>query len=301
MKIAVAIFLFQRSDNIIHLYRESVRAGIKDIYLFVDGPKHDGQDAKYKEILSLINREICGDSVKVVARGVNLGLKKNVIFGVSEVLRYNDAIIVLEDDLRLAKGFFAFMINSLIKYEYNNIIGSVSGSSFVDVGYRKEAIDWYISRYTHSWGWATWKDRWEGFNADTSISNFNWKNNATLVKMTYQERLYWINAKWMCRMGLVNSWAYPWSFYHFNNGLMAVVPIVNLVKNIGFDKFSTHTKKENDSYSRLSLVRCTEVGVQLKQSIADSLDNIESNNLYNATLLYVIYKRLKYVLFEKNN
>jgi len=45
--------------------------------------------------------------------------------------------------------------------------------------------------------------------------------------------------------GNIDSWGYRWTFACWREGMISVLPEVNLVKNIGFGEGATHTKGDN--------------------------------------------------------
>ncbi|MCS2404710.1 hypothetical protein NXY31_07810 [Bacteroides salyersiae] len=74
--------------------------------------------------------------------------------------KYGKAI-VLEDDLTCTPNFLSYINQALDYYEHDKRIFSICGYGLKikkPIGY---SSDVYLSKRSSSWGWATWKDRWE--------------------------------------------------------------------------------------------------------------------------------------------
>lgn len=298
MKIATVIFVYQREGNIEHLYESALNSASADIYFYLDGPKSPKEEIQTK----CIKRRICSlrdfDRSKLITRKENLGLKLNILSALDEIMDSYDAVIVLEDDLRLSKMFFAFMEMALLKYRDSEDIGSIHGCSFLERANNVSHINYYKSRYTHSWGWATWKRCWKKFDAENVLKQKNLVKQIRGSNFGRSERLYWLNAIWMCKRGFVDSWAYPWSFFHFFEGIKAIAPSVNLVANSGFDGVSTHTKKYNEAYAYVQFEDQLKIGVELQSYQSRQNDEEESKILYNTNACYYILNRIKNVLLK---
>ena len=76
-----------------------------------------------------------------------------------------------KDDLVSSPDFPKYMNDALDYYEKDDEIWSISGYTFnIDIpkDYNSEV---YLSCRGCSWGWATWKDRWE--KVDWDVSGYN--------------------------------------------------------------------------------------------------------------------------------
>ena len=77
----------------------------------------------------------------------------------------------MEDDCVPSKDFFKFCNLLLEKYKNDNRISQISGNNFLNFKkYKRRNLDsYFFSKLTSSWGWATWKNRWE-FCYDSELS-----------------------------------------------------------------------------------------------------------------------------------
>jgi hypothetical protein len=250
MSIGIVIFAFNRPQ----LLEVSLKSLFKchkinkfPVTIFVDGPRNNKDRELIAQTLEVIDRQKI-DNLKLVISEKNKGLAQSVISGVSFVFESFDAVIVLEDDLIYSENFLEYMIISLEKYEKNYKVGSISGYSF-DIG-SSENNDNYFHPRPSSWGWGTWKDRWEKVSWDLN------SYDTSIVNM----RSFSKNGQDLPRMlkgtisGVQKSWAIRWSYKHFQYNWVCSYPFVSLVDNMGFGDDATNCKGKNKFKS--SYINC---------------------------------------------
>ena len=77
------------------------------IFVFIDGPKKEDDKFKLNQVKKeVLNFKHKNKNVKIIQSKKNLGTYLSVINGVNRILKKNDKVIVLEDDLRLKKKLF---------------------------------------------------------------------------------------------------------------------------------------------------------------------------------------------------
>ena len=105
---------------------------------------------------------------------------------------------------------------------------------------------YYFSKYFFSWGWATWKHKWDRVDINFLEYKKLSKNDIKKIYPSLIERKIRLKKIRDSIIGKNNSWASPWNFTHQLNGSYSVIYKKNLIKNIGFsDVFSTHTKENS--------------------------------------------------------
>jgi hypothetical protein len=240
----IALFVYNRPE---HTQRtvESLRANdlaqLSDLYVFADGPKRGSSLAAIREVRKLI-RAIDGfKSVTVIEREQNLGLSESVIRGVTQICNEHGRAIAVEDDILTSVDFLHFMNYALERYLHAEKIFSVSGFNF-SFGVPKDyTYDAYCSYRSISWGWGTWKDRWE--KADWSVSDY-----ASFSRDRDQQRLFNRGGEDLSGIlalqmaGRVDSWSIRWDYAHFKRDALALLPVVSRVYNIGFDGSGVHCR-----------------------------------------------------------
>jgi hypothetical protein len=113
--------------------------------------------------------------------------------------------------------------------------------------------DYYYSVFPSTWGWATWKRTWDGFQF--YLKDWSEKNQHHLAKFLFREKKYrqwWINyLKWMQEIRPEDMWDFQFYFHCMKRRQLAIIPKANLVSNIGFGDMATHTSEKNSYFSNL--------------------------------------------------
>lgn len=169
----------------------------------------------------------------------NRGLAASIIDGVTKVIGKYGKAIVLEDDLVLASGFLKYMNMALDAYEDESKVWSISGFSS-DIEYlRKYDNDVFFSCRARSWGWATWKDRWD--SVDWTVQEYKKFKYNLLERKRFNRGGSDMSAMLdRQQVGDVNSWAIRFCYNQFMQNKYTVQPSISLVSNQGQDGSGTH-------------------------------------------------------------
>lgn len=249
MKIGIIVFAYNRS---VHLSRtlEALRKneGIDSIYVFQDGLKEEAHREEWERTKAVIC-SINWCEVNYFFSEENKGLKQSILDGVNYVFRENDAIVVLEDDCVVTANFMSFMRQSLIKYEECKQVYSVSGYAWpLDFSERK--YDAYFCGRISSWGWGTWKDRWQKLEL-----NYEMMKEMRADRALSEELAIWGNDFEDILVGNIrektDSWAIFWALSVIRNKGLCLNPYESLVLNIGFDGTGVHCGNEEQKQASL--------------------------------------------------
>lgn len=99
----------------------------------------------------------------------NKGLVTSIVQGLNYSFQKYEASVVIEDDCYLHKDFYKFVKAGLEQYVGDRSVYSITGYRWpikIPEGYTKSI---YTSYRISSWGWGTWKDRWESFSEDYRV------------------------------------------------------------------------------------------------------------------------------------
>ncbi|MGB7345245.1 MAG: glycosyltransferase family 2 protein [Pirellulaceae bacterium] len=177
----------------------------------------------------------------------NMGCGPRISSAITQAFQSVAQLIVLEDDCVADPTFFDFCGQTLERFENDNRIMSISGDNFQN-GISRTDDSYYFSKYTHCWGWATWKRAWQHFSLDMpSWPEFRDSGGLHAYCDNTHEIEYWTRIFNDCHTGNVSSWAYPWQLSCWMNHGLTVLPDVNLVTNIGFGDDATHTKQQTQN------------------------------------------------------
>lgn len=250
MRAPIVLFAYDRPGHLrqtIEALAGNDGAGESELVVYSDGPK-DADSADSVEAVRDYLRSVAGfRSVTVVERERNLGLAASVIAGVTEVLARTPSVIVMEDDLLTSRNFLVFVNAALSTYEQRPDVFSVTGYNYplrIPPTYREDA---YLSYRGSSWGWGTWRDRWN--RVDWAVSDY-----ADFVMDARSQELFRRGGDDLAPMlerqmaGELDSWSIRFDYAHYKHDAFCVHPVVSKVQNIGFDGSGVHCG-DSDDYS----------------------------------------------------
>ena len=262
----VIMFVYNRLDSVeqtIENLKRNELAEQAELFIFSDAAKKESQVENVSLVRNYIHKIDGFKSVHIIEAEKNKGLAKSVITGVTEIINEKGKVIVVEDDLITLPQFLTFMNDALDFYEDEKKIWSISGYQFpfeLPETYTKSV---YVAYRSSSWGWATWKDRWETIDwevKDYSSYKYNplriakfCKGGTDLDKMLrYQMQ------------GKIDSWAIRWCYNQCKQDKYTIYPVKSLVNNIGTDGRGTH---------------CDPTSVRFRQTLATSFKYEFEHNL----------------------
>lgn len=154
--------------------------------------------------------------------------------------------IVLFDDSLPHPDFFPFCKELLDKYRNDRRIIHIGGTNML----RKPAKDidtsYFFSAYPATWGFATWKDRFDNF--DLKMREMEGEDIATLLSQyTLKKKAvsFWQRRYRLLQKENIDIWEYPYAFHLWKIGGLCIVPSVNLVQNRGFRPQKRRLRKLN--------------------------------------------------------
>lgn len=224
------------------------------LYIAADGPRKERAGeaervAKVNEIATAVDWDC---EVKTLFRDKNLGCKVAVSMAITWFFENEEKGIILENDCLPHPDFFNFCDTLLKKYEAINEVSLITGNNFQD-GIKRGDGSYYFSRYSHIWGWASWRRTWEIYDLKLTFwpewkKSQKWKNRFNDRK----ERKYWEDVFDRTYANKIDTWDYQLlASLWFNAGLTATSN-VNLVSNIGFGPDSTHTSSADSPLARMA-------------------------------------------------
>ena len=174
-----------------------------------------------------------------------------MIKSINWVFEDNEMAIILEDDCIPKPDFFKFCELLLDKYKNDFEIWNINGTN-VQNGKLRGDGSYYFSKYFHSWGWATWRNRWLKIDENLeTYEDFKSIQNKKHFFFNESEEKYWLkiwdNLKYNNKP---DSWAYRWLYTCISNKGLSITPNSNLIKNIGFDEEASNTKIKKTKFSK---------------------------------------------------
>jgi len=242
--IPILLLTYKRPETTSKILKKIYEVNPKKIYIFQDGIKTSfnyEEGLKYNKTTELIEKSIKNYSnTKIYYHRFkkNIGQKYIGKSIMDIVFKIENKIIVLEDDTLPNKSFFKYCKAMLKKYENNNKIFHISGCNLYN-GYLGKKIskeDFFLSKYPHWWGWATWKSKWYKYY-DPDMRD--WKKNkkkflSQKMNNKKESRFFDYYLSLTARNKHI-CWDLPWLYKMILYEKLTVVPTINLIKNIGFD------------------------------------------------------------------
>jgi len=242
----IALFAYNRPEHLLQCLRslkENVLAAKSTLYVYSDGKKSDASDddiKKIEECRRIIKQESWCQEVIVIEQDQNLGLAASIIRGVTDVINRHGKIIVLEDDLIFSNFFLNYMNDCLDKYSGMENIYSVNGYMF-PIGV--EERNTFLLPYTSTWGWATWKSKWDLFTSEIPEEDKQLLAGDPLLK----DRFNLSDYDYTSMLGFKNnSWGIKWYYSVFVRNGLNVFPTHSLVSHIGNDGSGTNHTGQGD-------------------------------------------------------
>lgn len=278
LKTPVLFLIFNRPDETRIVFDEIRK--VKPLRLFVaaDGSREDkpGEKEKCQAVKDIIGEVDWDCEVYRNFRETNMGLKLAVSSGIDWFFEHVDEGIILEDDCLPSQSFFWFCQELLERYRDDERIMQISGSNFL-FGKKVTDASYYFSKLNDIWGWATWKRAWKFY--DIHMKTFPQLKEQDQLKnyiddpeirewlMSYFEQDF--NAAG--RQGL---WSSQWAYAVCSQNGLTVVPAVNLVAQVGFQREGTNIAASFKLYSAIDRHEMTEMvhpGFVLPNNEADAL------------------------------
>ena len=130
---------------------------------------------------------------------------------------------MLEDDLIVEDNFLEFMNEALDFYNKNNTIWSIAGYTPNLKCLESYEKDIFLSTRASSWGWATWKNRWDKIEWEIKDWNTFKKDKKLINKFNLGgDDMFKMLETQM--MGKIDSWAIRWCYNQFKYNMYTIYP-----------------------------------------------------------------------------
>jgi len=245
LKTPVAFIIFNRPDTTKKVFAEIAKARPSKLLVIADGPRADhpedaGKCAAARVIIDGVDWDC---EVLTNYSDINMGCKRRVSSGLDWVFDTVEEAIILEDDCLPHPTFFRFCEELLEKYRDDERVMHIGGNNFL-CSRKKLEYSYYFSRYSHIWGWATWRRAWKYYDVEMklwpTIRDCEWISSIFSEKReAYYRKKIWDSVY----NEDIDTWDYQWLFAILIQNGLSVLPGVNLISNLGFGQDTTHTKK----------------------------------------------------------
>ena len=219
------------------------------LYVACDGPRPDYPDesAKVAATREVIEQEIDWPCrIQRLYSDSNQGCSVGPIRAITWFFDQVEEGIILEDDCIPHPDFFSYCTSLLERHRSDLRVWCISGNCFLSSQLIQSVSQsgYYFSRYTLTWGWASWSDRWRHY--DSKLKQWPSLRDSGLLQQIFEdpyEAMYWaeIFDRTYRQREVVTWWDYQWFFSALIRGALTATPVSNLVSNVGFGEGATHT------------------------------------------------------------
>ena len=297
-KAATLFIIFNRPTTTRKVF-EAIR-NYKPTKLFVaaDGPRKNksGEKERCEEARKITEQIDWPCEVKRLYRNKNLGCKLAVSSAITWFFSNVEEGIILEDDCLPNSTFFVFCEKMLDIYRDHIQVMHITGDNSLPKEMQNKN-DYYFSKYSYVWGWASWKRAWKNYDVDMK----DWpkvKRSGALNKYfeNLLEKLYWQTLLDATYSGKINTWDYQFVYHVWKNNGVSVVPGKNLVSNIGFGEGAAHLKSENSPLAKLKTNIMNTKIMPKKIETNKVADAYSGKYVFSINIINVLKQKLYYTL-----
>jgi len=238
---------FNRKEYIEKTFEQIKRARPAYLYLCSDGARTFEEEKVVNEIRKYVLNGINWNcQVRTLFREENWGCDNNIVDALVWFFKNEEKGIIVEDDCLANQSFFDFCEIMLEKYEHNEKISYISGCNRgTDFG-NSTPYDYIFTPASSIWGWAAWRRSFEGF--DSSMPGYEQFRDSGRIKEAIvhpdEENFYTtiMNDAYNTRL----RWDFAFCYLNLRHGRYSIVPVKNLVENIGVKGGQTFNLKNSD-------------------------------------------------------
>ena len=223
----VGIFAYNRPSHLKRLFISLSNHDLKNLYVFLDGPKTPLDKVNQDEIKIMIQNY--PRKIKLIKRKKNLGLKRAISYGVNYLSKKHKKIIIIEDDCITFRNFFNFFNISFRLMEKDHQIEAICAYQHPNLSNKlKKYVNLKMNLFI-PWGWGTLSSNWIKFQ--------NYKESLILPKIYNNLKIKKNKKK--------TIWSLNYISYMYQKNKKCIYPSHSMIKNIGFDGSGVNSKNSN--------------------------------------------------------
>lgn len=293
----IIVFAYLRLDTfkrVIEALQDNDLAKQSNLYIYCDGVKSEKDKIIQTPLLKFIKSITGFKTITIKISPINKGLDPSIIEGVSEVINKYGKAIILEDDIVVTTNFLSYMNHALDFFEKDTRIMSISGFGLKVKKPKYYNDDVYMFGRSTSWGWATWKNRWNNIDWDIKDWKEFSKNRKAIKKFKQRGGSDMFKMLKTCLAG-GGMWDIRFCYNMFKTDTYSIIPFNSLVENIGFNDLGTHCKSVTYNRFKYTLDDGNKTLFSMSEDIQPNATIINSRLKYQS-LKYRIYSKIRNIL-----
>lgn len=250
----VVLIVFNRPETTARVFAAIREARPQQLLVVADGPRANRPDDALKctEVRAIVEQVDWPCEVARNYSETNLGCKMRVSSGLDWVFSQVEEAIILEDDCLPDASFFPFCQDLLSTYRNDERVMMVCGANLLG-RWKDDRQSYHFANYDWVWGWASWRRAWRQY--DVTMSQWKDIGCRNRIRQLLQNKDFFAMREKAFQQAYdnrVDTWDYQWSFARLFNEGLAIVPSINLVKNIGYGRDATHTRVMDDELADMT-------------------------------------------------
>lgn len=241
----VLFMIFSRPSTTRLVFEAIRQARPSRLYIAADGPRANkpGEAEKCRQSREIATSVTWDCEVHTLFRDTNLGCGEAATSAINWFFEHETEGIILEDDCLPSQSFFHYCTELLEKYRDDTRVFEIAGTNFEKPAWREQEYSYTFSSLASIWGWATWRRAWMHHDfrmrqyKEISEKQYLMQGYRSLYEREFFEYIF----RYMYESERKKTWDYQWQFACSINSGITIVPVRNLIKNIGFGEFATHT------------------------------------------------------------
>ena len=237
----VVLIAFNRPEPTARVFASIRAARPSRLLLVCDGPRADrpGEAERCAEVRRILGGVDWPCEVEHDYSDVNLGCRARVSSGIDWVFSRVEEAIILEDDVLPDPSFFPYCDEMLERYRADERVMTISGYNAFGESVETRESYWF-SAYPRSWGWASWRRAWRGF--DVGMSSWPaFRANQANRRLAAEEReafIPWLDSVYEERQ---DTWDAQFLLMAWQKEALTAIQRRNLIENLGFGAGATNT------------------------------------------------------------
>ena len=248
----VLLIFFNRPETLREVFAEVRKAKPPILYLAQDGARENNTEdiIRIQECRTIVENIDWNCQIYKLYSDVNQGCGLGPRNAINWLFENEDRGIILEDDCVPSQSFFRFCSEMLEYYKEDERVFLITGSN-LEIRTRDISESYFFGYSATNWGWATWRRNWKdmdyecNFTQNTIISE-NLKDMMNKVQYGSKGIAEFNSFSTIfnrLRAGEnISMWDVQWQALKYLKHQLAIIPVCNLITNIGYGPTATHGK-----------------------------------------------------------
>ena len=237
----------------------------------------------------------------------HLGKSQMIATAIKWFFEQEEEGIILFEDTLPTYDFFPYCEELLRQYRNDEQVYSIGGTYLrhrsrqrYKKRLRKGGSSYFFSAYATTWGFATWRNRWQDFSL--SMEKYKPEDFAEIVGPYMNKpkfRSYWVNRFNIIKKNNAPYWDYQINLHVWAHKGICVQPYLNLVTNVGF-KGSDKRRIRHLRRNAYPIMPITHPDTE-KKELNHKEDKFMFRHVYKRAYLYLFRDWLKDILPNKKD